>query len=124
MTAPEARLLPRGTGRALALAQVALGLTTIVRARDLGDRAWLGLSPTAARRVVRVLGARQVAQGVVTAARGDDPQVLLVGSVVDALHAASMLPLVAVRGPYRRRAALSATLAAAAAAVGGAAAER
>lgn len=119
-----ARVVPAGTGRVLAVTQVALGLVTVVRAGRLADEGWLGLSPGVITQIVRVLGARQVVQGVVTAAKDDDPATLVVGAAVDALHAASMLPLVAVRGPYRRRAGLSAALATAAALAGAAASER
>lgn len=120
----DARILPAGSGRALALSQVGIGLVTIARASTLAAEPWLGLSPVAVARIVRVLGARQVVQGVVTAARSDDPQTLLVGAAVDGLHAASMVPMAAVPGPYRRLAALSALLATAAAAVGAATSER
>jgi hypothetical protein len=51
--------------------------------------------------VARVLGARQVAQGLVSFAR-PDPAVLALGVVVDVLHAASMVGLAAVdRGRTR-----------------------
>lgn len=120
----DARVVPAGTGRGLAVAQIVLGLVTIARADDIADEGWLGLSRGAVRRIVRVLGARQVVQGAVTAMHDDDPATLVVGAAVDGLHAASMLPLIAVRGPYRRQAAVSAATATAAAAVGLAASER
>lgn len=49
------------------------------------------------RAVARVLGARHVAQALVSAAAGR--QALAPGAVVDGLHAASMVGLAARRGP-------------------------
>jgi hypothetical protein len=72
--------------------------------------------------VVRVLGARLVAQhGAVLATA--DPRLVRLGSAVDLAHAASMVPL--LRSPrYRRAAGISGGLAAAYAAVAEAVAPR
>lgn len=67
--------------------------------------------------IVRVLGARQLAQGVVTVAAPEETSLLL-GAVVDALHAASMVPFIAFSSRLRRPAAVSASLAAVSAAAG------
>jgi hypothetical protein len=55
------------------------------------------------RRVARVLGARHLAQALLTAA-APRPEVFALGAQVDALHAASMLALAAVDGRARRAA--------------------
>lgn len=77
---------------------------------------------TAARRTVRVLGARQIVQAAVT---GPAPTrtLLTLGVGVDLLHAASMLALAACR-PRWRRVALGEAVAASALAVAGAASAR
>jgi hypothetical protein len=53
------------------------------------------------RAVARVLGARHLAQALVSAAR-PSPAVLILGAAVDVLHSASMLALAAVDRPRRR----------------------
>ncbi len=71
--------------------------------------------------VVRVLGARQLGQAVLT---GTEPKFTGLGAVVDAIHGASMVAL-AVRSLRWRRAALSeAAMAAALSIAGGCAAWR
>ncbi len=65
-----------------------------------------------ARAVARVLGARHLAQAVLTAWR-PRPAVLLAGAGVDACHSASMLALAAA-GPRMRRAGIADALTAAA----------
>lgn len=67
--------------------------------------------------VARVLGAREIAQGAVTAL-APSRRVLVWGAVVDALHATSMAGLAAVSPRHRRPALASAGLAAAAALAG------
>ena len=64
-----------------------------------------------ARSVVRILGARHLAQAVLTLWR-PRPAVFLAGAGVDACHAASMLALVAVADPQMRRAGLTDAVAA------------
>ena len=73
------------------------------------------------RRVVRVLGARQVAQAVITG-RAPTRAVLLLGAEVDIAHAASMIGLAVFERRYRRAALGDAAIAAAFAAAGAAAA--
>jgi hypothetical protein len=75
----------------------------------------------AARRVLRVLGARHLGQAVVTAAR-PGPWMLRAGSAVDLLHAASCAALAVADARWRRAAALGAAGATAMAAAGLAAA--
>ena len=70
-----------------------------------------------ARRVVRVLGARQVTQAGLTLAFPAEPLAGL-GIGVDALHALSMIPLVVAAPRWRRPALVSGLTAAAFAAVG------
>lgn len=72
----------------------------------------MGLAPgdRRARLLMRLLGARDLGQAVLTAT--DPPAVLVrLGAGVDALHAASMVALAAVGPQYRRPALTSATLA-------------
>jgi hypothetical protein len=77
-----------------------------------------------ARWLVRLLGARMLAQSGLELARPTRP-VLRAGTAVDALHAASMLALAARRPDYRRSALASAVVAAgSAAAVATASAKR
>src|SRR5206468_6181106 len=68
-----------------------------------------------ARWLVRLLGARMLAQSGLELARTTRP-VLRAGSAIDALHAASMLALAARRPDYRRSALASAAVAAGSAA--------
>lgn len=72
--------------------------------------------------VVRVLGLRMAAQGVVEAAAGNGgipPRWMrLAGAAVDGTHAASMVALAVWKPAYRRSALLSAGAAAAFAAIG------
>lgn len=109
------------SGRALGIAEIGLGAVLAVRsARVAAAAAGPGGQP-APGRLVAVLGLRSLAQGAVTAAV---PRwsVLTGGALVDATHAASMLPVVAVSPKYRRAAAISAAVAALTAAAGTAAA--
>jgi hypothetical protein len=73
------------------------------------------------RKVVRVLGARQVAQAVVTG-RAPTPAVLWLGTEVDVAHAATMIGLAVVERRYRRAALVDGAIAMAFALVGAAAA--
>lgn len=72
----------------------------------------LGAAPdgVVVRRVVRVLGARYVAQSVGSVAV-DRAWVVPAGAAVDLAHAATMLGLAGLRPAYRRLALLSATAA-------------
>lgn len=119
MSGPRARWSPatllgavRGGYGALQLATPAL-VSERLQGRPLDTRA---------RTVARILGARQLAQAVVS---GREPgySVLALGVEADLLHALSMLGLAAV-SPARRRAALTDTLIAASFAAAGALAAR
>ena len=74
-------------------------------------------------RVVRVLGARQLAQAGLALAFPDEPLAGL-GAGVDALHALSMVPLALATPRWRRPALVSGLMAAAFAAAGVLAARR
>ena len=80
------------------------------------------LDPTALR-VVRVLGARQLAQAGLALAFPAEP-LLGLGAGVDALHALSMVPLAVATPRWRRPALVSGLMAAAFAAAGVLAARR
>lgn len=67
------------------------------------------------RRIVRVLGLRQALQGLATVA-APSPRLLTLGAAVDLSHAASMLPVAAIRPESRHAALISASLAATSAA--------
>ncbi len=69
-----------------------------------------GTLPPAMRRVVRVLGARHLAQGLLTGWR-PSPLLLALGAGADALHAASALVYGAARSEQRRPATLDASIA-------------
>lgn len=72
-----------------------------------------------ARTVARVLGARHLAQAVLTLCRPRRP-VLLAGAGIDVCHAASMLALAAAQPPMRRAGLTDAAAATAFAATGAA----
>ncbi len=69
--------------------------------------------------MVRVLGARQVLQAVVTGL-APTPSVLWLGAKIDATHAASMVGLAVFNRRYRRAALIDAAIAAAFTLVGSA----
>ena len=97
--------------RTLAVARAAAGAVLLVRAPDLLRRLQ---SPPPAHAVAaaRLLGARDLLQGAVTAVRPTSA-IAHGGAGVDALHLASMVAL-AVRAPaYRRLAVVAAAQAAA-----------
>jgi hypothetical protein len=105
--------------RLLGAVHLSLGAALIVRpgsvTRMLGGR-------TPPRRwVIRLLGARSLVQGAVTAAVPDRP-IVTVGAFVDAVHALSMIVAAAVSESQRRAAVLSAVVAAGCSAAGAAAA--
>ena len=88
-------------GRVALVARAGWGLGCLVAPRAVGRV--LGLDPgdRTAHRFLRLLGARDLAQAVLPAT--DPPPVLLrLGGAVDALHAASMYALAALRPDYRR----------------------
>lgn len=98
--------------RALGVTQLALGAAALLRPRTVPG--FVG-GPQPDPRIVRVLGARQVVQGAVTLAV-PSRDVVCLGSLVDALHAGSLLPLLGTR--YRRAALVSGVLALSTAAAG------
>jgi hypothetical protein len=97
--------------------QCAIGLATLARPQGVVST----LTPAGAAqpdaRIVRVLGLRQAVQGAVGVARPTS-QFVLLGALVDAAHALSLVPIIAFSSRYRASAAASAGLATAAAAVG------
>ncbi len=74
-----------------------------------------GVAP--ATTVVRILGSRQMLQGIAVAAH-PTRAVVGIGSLVDVTHAATMAAAVVLLPRYRRSAAVSGVLAAASAAAG------
>jgi hypothetical protein len=95
---------PRGaTGLVPAGAQMALGLVALL-APDRLARAAAGPTRPAPGWLVRVLGARMVAQGLIVVGLASRAA-RRASAVVDALHGASMV-VAAVRAPAYRRSAL------------------
>ena len=105
------------SARLLGLGQVALGVALTFRSKQIAASAAGAKADPAPGWLVRVLGLRSLVQGAVTAA-SPSPVVLQYGALVDATHAASMLPVVAVSTRYRRAAAISALTATISAAAG------
>ena len=95
----------------LSTAQAAAGAALLLRPAGVARLA-SGGGRTAPGVVVRVLGARTLAQALVLAAaerrRRDVRPVLVAGAVVDALHAASMVVTAFWKRDYRRSALASA----------------
>jgi hypothetical protein len=108
--------MTRGIGpvRALGIAQITAGAAMVIAPRFLSG---LTGGPVAPTPVVRILGARNIGQGLVTATRAD-AIALTVGAAVDIAHLASMVVLAAVRPRWRRTAGGSAAIAAASAGAG------
>jgi hypothetical protein len=104
----------RGLTRLLAGAGVATGLTLLVRPRRVADAVAPGF-PRERLWLVRVLGARLVAQHGAILSR-PNAGLVRVGSAVDLVHAASMVPF-AASPRYGRAARISGGLAAAYAAI-------
>lgn len=103
--------------RPTALARTVYGAVLLLSPGDVVERAAGERGGSGFTTVRRVLGARHLVQAAATA---NDPGRgrLLAGVVVDVLHAASMLPVVAFGDDHRRSAMLSALVAAVLAAVG------
>jgi hypothetical protein len=110
-TPPRSR---RALTRLLSGAGGAWGLTLLVRPRQL-VAALCPEYPASRLWVVRVLGARLVAQHALVLVAPEAP-VVRVATAVDAVHAASLVPLLASRR-YRRAALISGGVAAAYAAL-------
>jgi hypothetical protein len=109
--------------RLVASARVGWGLVLLVSPRPVLAGVHHVRVDRASLVVARVLGARQVAQGLVSFTR-PEPTVLTLGGVVDVLHAASMVGLAAVDRGRARGALTEAGLAATWAALGWAALHR
>ena len=92
--------------RLVGAANASLGAYTAFDAERVARRA-AGPDAVPDPRIVRVLGIRQLVQGLVTVA-APTRQVVLGGAAVDCLHAASMLPVPAVLPAFGRPARLSA----------------
>ncbi len=107
-------LAARSWGAALAV----LGAAMLVRPAAVAGVVSGGASTPPAG-VVRVLGARQLVQGVAVVILPDSHLLLTGGSVVDALHAGSMLAAARWWPRYRRPALASAAVAGSSAVVGG-----
>jgi hypothetical protein len=107
--------------RALAALRCVEAAALLTRPGTIG-RAIAGRDPVPAAWVLRLLGARMLAQGAVELA-WPVRAVVRTGSVVDATHAASMIGAAAALPTYRRAAVASAVIAAVSAAVAGTLAE-
>jgi hypothetical protein len=103
--------------RALAVLRCAEAAVLLIRPRPVG-RAISGRDPLPAVWVIRLLGARMLAQGAVELA-WPTRQVVLAGSAVDAGHAASMIGAAAALPTHRRTAMASAIVAGTSAVVAG-----
>jgi hypothetical protein len=95
---------------ALPLVRAAWGGALLVAPRPALRLLGAGEVPTAAVVVARVLGARQVAQALLTRHR-PTRQVILASSATDALHAASDVALAVLSGRWRRPAMTDAAIA-------------
>jgi hypothetical protein len=100
--------------RSLGCTQIAVGAAMLVAPRFVAALSRGPLPPTL---IVRVLGAREVGQGVLTATRADR-RTLGLGAAVDISHLASMVALAIASVRWRRTASSSAAIAAASAAAG------
>jgi hypothetical protein len=100
--------------RLIGALNLALGVVLLARPERVARGVASSVPP--GRGWVRLLGARYVAQGAVQASM-PKAEVLELSVVVDALHAASMLGMAAIRAEYRRPALLSAAVATGSAAV-------
>lgn len=111
----------RAAARAWAAGTMAVGAALMSGPARTGYWASPGHPPPTG--VVRILGARQLIQGIVVAVRPSQG-IVVTGALVDLTHAASMIVIASLRRDDRRAALLSAALAGASAAVGVAVAQR
>lgn len=95
----------------------ALGAAMVIRPRAVAGLVSSGASSPSPV-IVQVLGARQLLQGVAVMASRGRPSLLTVGSVVDGLHAASMLAAARWWPRYRQPALTSAAVAGSSAVIG------
>ncbi len=100
--------------RSLGSAQIAIGAGMILAPRLV---AGLSRGPVPPIAILRVLGTREIGQGVLTATRRD-ARTLTLGAGVDIAHLASMVVLAAASPRWRRAASLSAAMAGASAVAG------
>ena len=113
MTGPSGRRFARGWGAAVA----AVGVATAGRVDQAADFAAGETEGRPDPRVIRILGIRQVGQGVLVALHPSRSTVIL-AVFADASHALSMVGLAIFSARFRRAALLSAAAAASSAAVG------
>ena len=102
------------SARALAGAQVGLGAAMVLAPRFVAGLTGGAVPPTP---IVRVLGVREIGQGVGTAVRAD-ATALTLGAAVDVAHLASMVALAVISSRWRRTAIGSGAVAAVSAAAG------
>lgn len=100
--------------RALAYTEVAVGAAMVAAPRFV---AGLSRGPVPPASIVRVLGARQIGQGLLTATRAD-ATTLTLGATVDAAHLSSMIALALAHPRWWRTASASGAIAAASAVAG------
>ena len=110
------------TGRSVRTCQAVSGCRALLAVGLLGWPARLAAVASFGGRVpaswlVRLLGARMLAQSAVGLAR-TTPTVVRLGAATDAVHAASMLAVAGYRPAYRHAALTSAAIAATSAAAG------
>jgi hypothetical protein len=109
--------------RTLNRVRAGVGIARLVYPHLLFPTQVTGRLSNRGREVLRVLGARQVAQALVTG-RAPTAAVLWLGAEVDVAHATSMVALAAIDRRYRRPALVDAAVATAFALAGAAAAGR
>lgn len=97
-------------GQALGVLSAGLGGALLAFPHRVGEAVTGGDSGVPAPWVVRLLGARLVAQGITEITR-PTRTVLLLSGITDALHAASMVTLAGLDTTYRRPALTSAAVA-------------
>lgn len=102
--------------RIWAAGTLVVGLISLIAPTLLIDAVTGRVRP--AKIVLRVLGARQLAQGLIVLLRPDE-LTLAGGSGVDALHGSSMLALALIMPEFRKPALISAALAGLSATFGG-----
>jgi hypothetical protein len=128
MTHPRSLLFPdspmagHGSAGRLSVIRAVIGVAHLLAPARSAPGAG-GRLTTTGRRVVRVLGARQLTQAAITG-RCPGRAVLWLGVEVDATHAATMLAVAACSRRYRRPALGNVAMAAAFAAAGALAARR
>jgi hypothetical protein len=100
--------------RSLGCTEMAVGTAMVLAPRFVAS---LSRGPVPPTLIMRVLGTREIGQGVLTAARADR-MALGFGAAVDIAHLASMVVLAAARPRWRRTASASGAVAVVFAAAG------